>query len=136
MTIVSGVSTFAALVTYIQQEVASCEMSELQNPDYMSCDEGFKITSGQTVNEVVKNALQRTFNGAVGIGEMFVESSDNRTFYYSAQILRLGKESYKVCGTAVLHTTANVSYINGEREDSPTFKVRTYLVINWTHDSR
>lgn len=126
-------SPVPCLFTHIAAQVAQNEMSEFRSPHYP--DVGFRLTEEDSVNNVIQKVLLSHFLGAVSISKLFVDTCDNRTFVYTAEINRSTLSTYKVCGQATLHTEVS-TYTDHDISPFPKYTVRTFLVITWTDDNR
>ena len=135
------VSVYSALLTYLAGQ--KDDMSHLERNSRASFNGGWEIQPGRSVNDVIQGALREGFVGVEKVRDLFLDSHNETTFQFQVTLDRFDPRTYggplKVCGVAQLRTetyTQNERYSSLGYDDCHTFRVRTYLTVEWCLDLR
>jgi hypothetical protein len=135
------VSVYSALLSFLAGEME--DMSQLERSSRASFDGGWEIQPGTSVNDVIQGALRESFVGVSNVRDLFLDTHNDTTFQFQVTLDRGAPKTYggplKVCGIAQLRTatyTQNERYSSLGDDDCHTFRVRTYLTVQWCLDTR
>ncbi len=135
------VSVYSALLSYLAGEME--DMSQLERTRRFGFDGGWEIQAGQSINDVIQGAMVEGFVGVSKVRDLFLDTHNETTFQFQVTLDRHDPKTYggplKVCGIAQLRTmtyTQNERYSSLGEDDCHTFRVRTYLTVEWCLDLR